>query len=67
MRWEIWEELRPEAVEAAKREIGRRRWRGARGGVLPEGHDTQGVASEAIRQVLNGETLLKAGVQSESR
>ena len=61
LRWENWEELGPEAVETAKREIGRRRWRGARGGVLPEGHDAQSVASEAIRQMLSGETLLKPG------
>ena len=61
LRWENWETLRPEAVETAKREIGRRRWRGARGGVLPEGHDAQGVASEAIRQMLSGETVLKPG------
>src|SRR5260221_10590391 len=45
----------------AKREIRRRRWRGAVGGVLPEGHDAQSVASEAIGQMLSGETRLRPG------
>lgn len=45
----------------ARREIGRRRWRGAAGGVLPEGHDAQSVGSEAIRQMLSGGTGLKPG------
>jgi hypothetical protein len=65
LRWENWEALGPEAEEMAKGEIRRRRWRGAAGGLLPGGHDAQSVASEAIRQMLSGETRLKPGWTGE--
>src|SRR5215471_14756634 len=37
LRWEDWETLLPELIEFAKGEIRRRRWRGSKLGVLPEG------------------------------
>jgi len=46
--WEDWESLLGELVSFAKQEIRRRRWRGGRSGVLPEGCDANSVAAEVI-------------------
>ena len=61
LRWEDWEGLRKEAVEAAKVEIRRRRWRGARGGVLPDGYDAEGIANQVIEEMLGGHCKLAIG------
>src|SRR5215831_7681731 len=46
--------LRPEAVGFAREEIRRRKWRGKRGGVLPDGYDAEAVANQAIQEMLEG-------------
>ena len=61
LRWEDWETLLPELVQFAKQEIRRRRWRGMRSGVLPEGYDANSVAAEAIAAALRGEARLAPG------
>ena len=43
LRWEDWGDLLPELIEFAKGEIRRRKWRGSRTGVLPEGFDANAV------------------------
>lgn len=59
--WEDWETLLPELVRYARREIRRRRWRGWRSGVLPEGYDANGVAAEVIVSALRGKARLAPG------
>ena len=59
--WEDWETLLPELVQYARREIRRRRWRGRRSGVLPEGYDTNSVAAEVIASALRGKARLALG------
>jgi hypothetical protein len=59
--WEDWQSLLAELVQFAKQEIRRRRWRGKRSGVLPEGYDANSVAAEAITRVLRGEARLGMG------
>ena len=59
--WEDWEGLMAEAVLVAKRELGRRRWRGARQGVVPRGYDAEAIASEAVMEMLEGKGRLVAG------
>ncbi|HEV2208124.1 MAG TPA: hypothetical protein VG167_05075 [Verrucomicrobiae bacterium] len=61
LRWEDWETLRKEAVAFAEREIYRRKWRGSRGGVLPEGYDGEAVANQAIGEMLAGKCRLAFG------
>jgi CRP-like cAMP-binding protein len=61
LRWEDWETLRPEAVAFARDEIRRRRWRGKRGGVLPEGYDAEGVANQVIGEMMAGKCRLAVG------
>jgi hypothetical protein len=61
LRWEDWETLLPELVIFARQEIRKRRWRGGRSGVLPEGYDANGVASEVIAAALRGESRLVLG------
>jgi hypothetical protein len=61
IRWEDWVTLLPELVEFARSEIRRRRWRGGRSRVLPEGYDANSVAAEVIRQVLQGKGRLAVG------
>ena len=54
LRWEDWEALRAEAVEIAREEIRRRRWRGARGGVLPGGYGAEDIADQTIAEMIGG-------------
>src|SRR3974390_2598958 len=61
LRWEGWETLRPEAVGFAREEIRRRRWRGRRGGVLPEGYDAEAVANQVIGEMVEGKCRLAFG------
>lgn len=61
LRWEDWGTLLPELVQYARREIRRRRWRGERSGVLPEGYDANSVAAEVITSALRGEARLEMG------
>jgi hypothetical protein len=61
LRWEDWATLLPELVGFARSEIRRRRWRGGRSRVLPEGYDANSVAAEVIRQVLEGKARLAVG------
>ena len=61
LRWENWESLRKEAQEFAAREIRRRKWRGSRGGVLPEGMEAEDVVDQAIAEVLSGKCRLALG------
>jgi hypothetical protein len=61
LRWENWAELLPELVLFAKQEIRRRRWRGRRSEVLPEGYDANSVAAEVIAAALRGEVPLALG------
>jgi len=58
LRWEDWETLLPELIEFAKGEIRRRKWRGSRSGVLPEGFDDNSVASEVVMAALQGKARL---------
>ena len=59
--WEDWGTLLPELVGFARQEIGRRRWRGKRRGLLPQGYDANSVAAEVIAAALRGETQLAFG------
>ncbi len=61
LQWEDWETLGPEAVELAKQELRRRRWRGARGGVAPRGYDAEAIAYEVIGEMLQGKSRVGAG------
>jgi hypothetical protein len=61
LQWEDWETLLPELVAFAKQEIMRRRWRGGRSEVLPEGYDANSVASEVIAAALRGKSRLVLG------
>ncbi|HWX21138.1 MAG TPA: hypothetical protein VN578_14660 [Candidatus Binatia bacterium] len=61
LRWEDWGSLLLELAAFAKREIRRRRWRGQRSGVLPEGYDANSVASEVITSALEGKARLAPG------
>jgi hypothetical protein len=65
LRWEDWARLQVEAVGFAKEEIRRRRWRGRRGGMLPEGYDAEGVANEAIGEIMEGKGRLAVGFTRE--
>jgi hypothetical protein len=61
LRWENWEELLPELVRFAGREIACRRWRGSKAGVLPEGFDANSVASEVVMAALQGRASITLG------
>ena len=61
LRWENWGELLPELVSFARQEIRRRKWRGKRSAVIPEGYDANSVAAEAIAGALRGEVRLALG------
>jgi hypothetical protein len=61
LRWEDWASLRQETVAFAQEEIRRRKWRGARGGVLPGGRDAEDVAGQAIGELLSGKGRLAPG------
>jgi hypothetical protein len=61
MYWEDWPRLLPQAVQYAEGQIGRRYWRGERGGVLPEGHDANSVAAEVIAGMLTGKCRIAPG------
>jgi len=53
--------LLPELIEFAKGEIRRRRGRGSKKGVLPEGFDANSVAAEVVQAALQGEARLALG------
>src|SRR5258708_26712699 len=61
LRWEDWETLLPELIEFAVGEIRRRKWRGSKSGVLPEGFDANSVASEVVMAALQGKARLTLG------
>jgi hypothetical protein len=61
LRWEDWKSLRKEAVAFAAKEMKRRKWRGASGGVLPEGVDAEDLADYAISEMLSGQAKLALG------
>ncbi len=65
LRWEDWERLRPEAVAFAREEIRRRRWRGSRRDVLPEGYGAEDVANQVIGELLCGKSRLPVGFTRE--
>jgi len=46
-----WESLLKQLVIFAQEQIERRYWRGAKKGVLPDGHDADSIASEALLEV----------------
>ena len=48
---ENWEQLLKQTVLFAAEQINRLRWRGARGGLLPEGYDPNSLAAEAVAQL----------------
>jgi hypothetical protein len=62
LQWEDWEGLRREATVVAAEEIKRRRWRGARDGVLPGCLGAEDVAGQVIAEVLEGKGRLTAGL-----
>jgi hypothetical protein len=59
--WDDWRGLLPRLTAFAEREIGRRRWRGRLAGVLPQGHDANSIAAEAVAAALQGKLRLAAG------
>jgi hypothetical protein len=61
LRWEDWESLQAGLTRFAEQEIRRRRWRGERDGVLPEGCDANSVAAEVIASALQGKARLAEG------
>ena len=61
LRQEDWKLLLPGVVSFAKQEIRRRRWRGKRSGVLPEGYDANSIAAEVIAGALQGKARLALG------
>jgi hypothetical protein len=65
LRWEDWESLRAETAAFAKKEIRRRKWRGARGGVLPGGGDAEDIADQAIGDLLSGKGRVAIGFVRE--
>src|SRR5438552_19074735 len=56
---ENWELRLKQAESVARKEAGWRRWRGGRGGVMPDGYDASSVAAEALAGLFNGECRLK--------
>ena len=61
LRWEDWESLSLEALVYARKAIGRRKWRGSRGGTLPGGYDAETVVAQVIEDMLNGKARLAFG------
>ena len=61
LQWEDWGALLPELIDFGKMEIGRRKWRGSKAGVLPEGFDANSVAAEAVLAALKVEARLAPG------
>jgi hypothetical protein len=61
LQWEDWESLAQDAVKLAKQELRRRRWRGARSGVVPRGYDAQTIAWEMIGEMVQGKSRLMPG------
>lgn len=61
LRWEDWETPGRETVAFAAKEIRRRKWRGSHGGVVPGGYDAQGIAAEAIAEMLSGNGRVALG------
>jgi len=51
LRWEDWETLLPELIEFAKGEIRRRKWRGSKSGVLPQGFDALAAWPRLARRI----------------
>src|SRR5258708_98814 len=58
---EDWASFLPRAVRFAEGQIGWRYWRGAKGGVLPGGHDANSVAAEVIEGMLVGKCRIALG------
>ena len=69
VRWHLdgeeWERWLPEAEKIAKRELRCRRWRGARGGVVPGGYDAEALASEAVMTIFKGKARIGVGYTAE--
>lgn len=65
IRWENWELLQKDTITFARSELRRRRWRGARSGVLPKGYDAETVAGDAITEMLEGRCRLALGFTRE--
>lgn len=61
LMWEDWEGMRKQAVAFAREEIGRRKWRRARGGMLPGGMDAEDVADHVLGEMLGGHRRLAPG------
>ena len=61
LRWENWGALLRYMTRVAQEEARRRRWRGARDGLLPEGYDPESIASEVAAVVLAGRCRLAPG------
>src|ERR1041385_5475063 len=61
LRWENWESLMRHAAQFAARQLKKRRWRGKKGGTLPEGYDANGVAAEVVAGMLAGKCRLALG------
>jgi hypothetical protein len=65
IRWEDWATLRAEGVAFAREAIGRRRWRGARDGVVPGGLTAEDITDWAITELLEGRGKLEIGFTRE--
>lgn len=65
LEMENWETWIRKGVQMAAREVGRRKWRGEGGGVLPDGYDAESLASEAIKELLHGHPHLAPGFTPE--
>ena len=61
LRWENWGALLRYMTRVAQEEARRRRWRGARDGLLPEGYAPESIASEVAAVVLAGRCRLAPG------
>ena len=61
LEWEDWKSLLKDTECFAREQIRRRRWRGGKGGVLPEGYDANSIAAEVAVKVLAGKCRLTLG------
>ena len=61
LQWENWPTLLRHTEYYASEQTRRRFWRGSVGGVLPEGQDANGVAAEAVADLLAGKCQLAVG------
>ncbi len=65
LAWEDWESLGRVAVGFAARELKRRKWRGASGGVVPRGYGAEDIAWEVIGEMLAGRSQIVPGWTKE--